>query len=67
MVKPAIGANLSVKAEPADQKMVQIPMTEYLELVKQINEMKELKERVAKLEEHCEKSGYTRTKSVTPY
>lgn len=48
------------------EKMVQLPMTEYLELVKQCAQVKELTERLAKLEEHCEKTnGFVRNKTVT--
>ncbi|XP_031618512.1 GA-binding protein subunit beta-1 [Contarinia nasturtii] len=37
----------------SEQKMVQIPMTDYLDMMKQ---MKELKERLTRLEEHCEET-----------
>lgn len=64
--KSNVGAGVvPVRSETVDQKMVQIPMPEYLELVKQL---KELKERVGWLEEHCEKTGgFIRNKSVTQH
>lgn len=52
--KSNINANLLTKIEPTEQKMVQIPMSDYLEMVK---ELRELKERIGRLEEHCEKTS----------
>lgn len=52
--KSNISVHLSTKSEPSEKKMVQIPMPDYLEMVKQL---RELKERVVRLEEHCEKTS----------
>ncbi|XP_055321461.1 GA-binding protein subunit beta-1 [Sitodiplosis mosellana] len=61
-------ASVPVRSETVDQKMVQIPMPDYLELVKQISQLKELKERVARLEEHCEKTGgFIRNRTATQH
>lgn len=66
--KSNVGASVPVKSETVDQKMVQIPMPDYLELVKQVSQLKELKERVARLEEHCEKTGgFIRNKTSTQH
>lgn len=55
-----------IQTESSDTKMVQIPLPEYVELVKQVSQFKELKERLAKLEEHCERSsGFIRNKTTT--
>lgn len=63
--KTNLSASLPMQTESSDTKMVQIPLPEYLELVKQVREIKELKERLAKLEEHCEKSsGFIRSRST---
>lgn len=64
--KPTLSASIPFKSETSDQKMVQIPMPDYLELIKQVSQLKELKERVAQLEEHCEKtSGFIRNNKTT--
>lgn len=66
--KSPIGSNIVPKIESTDTKMVQIPMNDYLELVKQISQIKELKERLARLEEHCEMStGFMRVQTTTPH
>lgn len=66
--KTNIGSSIATKSETTDSKMVQIPMTEYLELVKQVNQVKELKDRLARLEEHCERSiGFNRNQTTTPH
>lgn len=66
--KTNIGSSIATKPETTDSKMVQIPMTEYLELVKQANQVKELKDRLARLEEHCERSiGFNRNQTTTPH
>lgn len=66
--KTNIVSNVTTKIESADTKMVQIPMNEYLDLVKQISQMTELKERLARLEEHCEKTtGFTRLKTTSQH
>lgn len=66
--KTNIGTSVAVKNESTDQKMVQIPMHEYLELMKQASQIKDLKERLARLEEHCEiTGGYNRNKTATQH
>lgn len=63
--KPSIGPNVSMQIEANETKMVQIPLPDYAELVTQL---KELKERVAVLEEHCEKcTGFIRNKSTSQH
>lgn len=64
--KPNICTTLPVRTETIDQKTVQIPMPEYLELLNQLGQLKELKDRVARLEDHCEKSGgFIRNRSTS--
>lgn len=66
--KMSIGSVVPIQSESSDTKMVQIPLHEYLELVKQVSQLKEVKERLAKLEEHCEKSsGFIRHKTTSQH
>lgn len=63
--KTSVGSNMPVQVETIETKMVQIPLPDYTELVTQLNE---LKERVATLEEHCEKcTGFIRNKSTSQH
>lgn len=55
--------HMPIQTESKETKMVQVPLPDYVELITQI---RELKERVAKLEEHCEKcTGSIRNKSTS--
>lgn len=70
--KSNIISSVPVRNETVEQKMVQIPMPDYLELVKQISQLKEerkeLRERVSRLEEHCEKTGgFIRNRTATQH
>lgn len=63
--KTNVCSNVPLQAETIETKMVQIPLPDYAELVTQL---KELKERVATLEEHCEKcTGFIRNKSTSQH
>lgn len=60
--KTNVGATVPMQTETIETKMVQIPLPDYAEMVTQL---KELKERLATLEEHCEKcTGFIRSKST---
>lgn len=63
--KTNIGSSVPMQTETIETKMVQIPLPDYAELVTQL---KELKERVATLEAHCEKcTGFIRSKSTSQH
>lgn len=61
-----IGSNVgTMPTEITETKMVQIPLADYADLVTQL---KELRERISTLEEHCEKcTGFIRNKSTSQH
>lgn len=64
--KTNIGSTVQpMQTETIETKMVQIPLPDYAEMITQL---KELKERLATLEEHCEKcTGFIRNKSTSQH
>lgn len=51
LTKRNIGPNLAPEIETNHTKMVQIPEDDYFEMAKQIRDLRDLKQRLARLEE----------------
>lgn len=52
-----IGPNLAPEIETNHTKMVQIPEDDYFEMAKQIRDLRDLKQRLARLEESYERNA----------